>query len=584
MIRAALIFGVTWLGLVLGFPAWNARATEAGADRIPDIAIVQHARALARIVTPAGASKSTVDTALLLEDYILRSTGVRLEVRDEPAADNKLVEIHCGATAYARGLNLEMGTMDPDGFVISVPDGRHIVLLGAGETGQTYAVYAFLERYVGIRWLFPGAIGEHVPILDALVMTVEEVREKPLFVQRQFIGLGGPENDLWAGRNRMRGRVDLHHNLWRLFTPENYSAAHPEYFPVQNGRRFVPKPAPGKTTEQDIRAQVSWQPCFTAPGSVEETVKSIDAYFVKYPWAASYSLGINDSGGFCECSECMTKDSGRTNALGLRDASPSYYSWCNAVVRGVNRRFPDKKFGLLAYSGVYSPAPGVRLDEHIVPFITYDRMKWVDPVIERKGHALTEEWEKSASVLGWYDYTYGGQFYAAPRLYLHKMVEYLRYGFEHNVRHYYAETYPSLDWHEGPKLYVLLKLLWNPYQDVDALLADWYRAAVGPAAAPYLAEYFSIWEEFWTKRVPDTAWFRQNGDRQYLDFGKSTYLEALRSEDVTKCETLLSKTVEVSSGKAERARAKYFYDGFMARKAQFQQGMSSQTTRENRSP
>jgi alpha-glucuronidase len=39
-------------------------------------------------------------------------------------------------------------------------------------------------------------------------------------------------------------------------------------------------------------------------------------------------------------------------------------------------------------------------------------------------------------------------------------------------------------WGEGPKPWIYNKLQWNPNQNVDALLDDWYRAAVGEQDAP----------------------------------------------------------------------------------------------------
>lgn len=574
--RSAKAVVVVGLALVVASLVWVQRVSAVEAGAISYIPVVQKGKALAQIVIPADATKPTQDAAALLANYIERSTTVRLDVVKEPAPANALIAIHCGATDYAKGLNLGVEKLDIDGFVIAFPDERHIVLLGASDSGQDYAAYEFLERYVGVRWLFPGKVGEYVPLRESLAVPAQEIREEPWFQHRLLSGLGlkeKPENkgeqSLWARRNRMRGRIEFHHNLWRLFPPERYGKTHPEFFPILKGRRFIPQPALGKTTEQDERAQISWQLCFTAKGIIGEAVKNICAYFEKNPQATSYSLGVNDGFGYCECPECSAKNGGRTNALDLPDASVSYFAWCNAVARGVNKQYPGKVFGLLAYSSVYSPPPGLRLDEHIVPFITYDRMKWVDPEIEHKGQNITEEWEKSASVLGWYDYIYGGQLYTAPRVYFHKMAEYLRYGQGHKVRNYYAEAYPSADWHEGPKLYVLLKLLWDPGRDVDDLLKEWYEAAVGPEAAPYLAKYFALWEEFWTKRVPNTQWFRENGDQQYLSFSSSLYLEALTIEDVVTSEALLKKAAQTAGDELQRARAKFFFDGFLARRSEY---------------
>ncbi len=534
--------------------------------------LVQAGKALAQVVLPTAASPALREAAAALTDGVRRSTGAALEVRTEGDPPDGLIQIHCGATAYVQRLGLRLDELDTDGFVIACPEARHLVLAGGSDLGVEYAVREFLERYVGVRWLFPGPLGEHVPPHADLALPTATVREQPAFKQRLFSGLGKAESPecrgeqaAWARRNRMHERVQFHHNLWRLFLPETYTVTHPEFFPVLAGTRFLPAPATGKSSAEDEQAQVSWQPCFTAPGSAPEAVRIICEHLAKTPGATSYSLGINDSSRTCTCPTCVARDGDRCNEIGARDISASYYAWCNAVAGGVRAQYPDAWLGLLAYNGAYSPPRDLRLDDRLVPFITYDRMKWADPELERLGHQLTEQWSGSAATLGWYDYLYGGQFYLAPRVYMHHMASYLRYGYAHGVRHYYAEAYPAADWHEGPKLYVALRLLWNPDQDVDALLQDWYRAAVGPAAAPHLARYFAFWEDFWTRRVPGTAWFKGNGNRQYLDFSSSTYLEALSRADLAACAEALQQAVAAAPAGPQQERARFFQDGFTRR-------------------
>lgn len=561
---------------VLAALAWTAPCRAAEADVRAAVTVVQDGKPLARVVLPAGAPTALQDAAALLVDGVRKRTGVTLQtVTDPAAAVTGLADIHCGLTATAARLDLGLTGMDADGFVIAFPDPHSIVLAGATDTGTEYAVDEFLERYAGVRWLLPGPAGEHVPTAPHLIVPAGTVRSQPAFQHRLFSGLGKAESaehrgeqSLWARRNRMHDRVQFHHNLWRLFLPETLTAVHPELYPVLDGKRFLPAPAAGKTTAQDVQAQVSWQPCFTAPGSAAEAVRIISEYFSRNPAATSYSLGINDTNRYCTCPACEATDGGRLNSIGVRDVSASYYAWCNAIAAGLKTQYPDRWLGLLAYNGAYSPPVGQRLDDRLVPFITYDRMKWADPELERLGHEHTERWAGAAGVLGWYDYIYGGQFYLMPRVYMHHMAGYLRYGHAHGVRHYYAEAYPSGDWHEGPKLYVALKLLWNPDQDVDALLQDWYNCAVGPEAAPALARYFGFWEGFWTRRVLSTEWFRRNGNRQYLDFGSTGYADALSREDLATCSQALEETVSRAPAGPYRQRAQLFLDGWRQRQAE----------------
>lgn len=543
--------------------------TGHGEEVAAPIVLAQQGRPMARIIVPSDASTTVRAAAVLLSDCVFRSTKARLTVETEPGTDARPISIHCGPTTYVKGLSLALDRMDADGFVIAFPDARSIVIAGPTQYGTEFGVYEFLERYVGVRWLFPGDLGEFLPARDDLAIPMAAVRQEPAYHSRL---LGAPgwwqgfwshkenEKSLWARRNRMQTRMRFHHNLLRLFPPESYAQTHPEFSPILKGSRYLPK---NNKVE-------GWQPCFTEPGTVSEAIKNICAYFKAHPDATSYSLGLNDgagksSSGHCECKRCLEAvGDAPINFVGRKNRSDLYYAWCNRVIAGVLEQHPHKHFGCLAYSEGAEPPKRNKVHPHLAPYMTYDRMKWYDAEIEKEGRELTRRWAAAASVLGWYDYIHGKQ-YVLPRIYFHKMAEYLRFGYEHKVRHYYAEAYPADDWHEGPKLYLTLKLLWNPNLDVDATLQEWYVNAVGAEAAPHLAQYFSLWEDFWARRATRTGWFGGSGSNQWLQFKSTGYLEALREEDLAQCERLLSETARLASGEPQQARAKFFLDSFRKR-------------------
>jgi hypothetical protein len=199
------------------------------------------------------------------------------------------------------------------------------------------------------------------------------------------------------------------------------------------------------------------------------------------------------------------------------------------------------------------------MDTHslIVPFMTYDRMKWIDPTIEKQGKELTELWTKQSTRIGWYDYIYGTP-YLVPRVYFHKMAEYYRYAHQQGVHAMYAEAYPN--WGEGPKLYVALKLQWDPHLDVDVLLKEWYEAAVGKKAADDLAAYYQLWEDFWTHRVKISEWFKRGG--QYLHFTEPGYLELVTYEDIEKSRHLLEAVVKKTETPEQKKRAELILRAF----------------------
>lgn len=517
----------------------------------PHIRIVDNRQPLCVIVISDNASDQVQSVANLLSRYIELSSKASIPVlrSSELAPRGSRIKIWLGPGDYQDKLRFDMGGMDEDGFLIKSLNEENIVVIGPSDWGTEFGVYEFLERYVGVRWLLPGPDGEYVPEHTTLDVPIEEVREKPAFFSRQLAGLRGEEQTIWARRNRMHGRIKFHHNLFRLYPPEKYTKNHPEFFPMIKGKRYI----------HPIRRSHGWQPCFSAPGIIEEAIKNISNYFSQHPEEKSYSLGVNDARGHCECEKCRQRDSGRINFLGRRDFSDRYFEWANAVVKGVLKKYPDKWFGCLAYGEVAEPSSRVSVHPRIIPYMTYDRMKWIDQGIEKEGKRVTELWEKKASRLGWYDYIYGTP-YLLPRVYFHKMADYYRYGYKHGVRAMFAEAYPN--WGEGPKLYLVLKLQWNPDLDVDALLKDWYVCAVGRDAAPYLAAYYDLWESFWTQSIKESKWFRKNGRRQYLNFWTPGYLSLVKHDSISRSRQLLKQVLANARTRKQQRRAQLLLRAF----------------------
>jgi len=143
-------------------------------------------------------------------------------------------------------------------------------------------------------------------------------------------------------------------------------------------------------------------------------------------------------------------------------------------------------------------------------------------------------------------------------VYFHHQAGYVRWAREAGVRAWYSEAYPN--WGEGPKLYLLLRLLWDPARDVDAVLDEWYRRAVGPAAAPLLAKYYAHWEAFWTKRVPASDWWSDRG--QYLPFYRPEYLAAVDEAEIAESRRLLEAVVAKAQTADQQARARLLLRAF----------------------
>ena len=535
--REKIIIAVFWFTLL---SVAGIAAGETG------ISIIRDGLPLACIQLPEEASETLRGAYHELAAYTAKRTGADLPLCNKESGE-ELVRIHLGQTERVRNIRPILSEMADDGFVIQVLDAKTAVIAGPTDDGTIYGVYAFIERFVGVRWLFPGPLGEDIPKDKNLSVPMVTIREEPVFFSRQMSGFPNAVQKKWADRMRLKGHIAFHHNMNRIIPPETYVKTHPEFFPIINGKRFLP--ADNHTH--------GWQPCFSAKGIVAESIKTIGHYFEKNPNRKMFSLGINDFGGFCEQDLPVPKADARRNFTGYVDLSDIYFRWANAVADGVLKKYPDKRFGCLAYDTILEAPKTVPVHQNIIPYMTYDRMKWIHIPTQQVGHRVTKAWDVKTERLGWYDYIFGSV-YHVPRIYFHKVAEYLRFAAANGVSALYAAAYPN--WGEGPKLYVAAKLFWNPDTDVDATLKEWYIRAVGKAAAPYLSEYYGIWESFWTERILKTEWFTPRG--QFLHFWLPDYLELVTFEDIKKSRALLETVVEMTGTQIQKRRADLFLKAF----------------------
>lgn len=506
------------------------------------ILVKNHSPHAAIIIAP-DAGEPLKNAAQIMQHYIRESTGATLPVSNSTIEN--VVNIHIGMTSYVKEQQIEPGHLDEDGFLLKGIDNDNFMILGGSDWGTEFGVYDFLERFAGIRWLMATDVGIEIPVHDNLVIPKTEVKEEPVYLSRSLSMPGSWSQ--WGRFNRCRSRIAFGENLNHLFPPEKFGQTNPEFYPLINGKRYIPK------NNHDTR---TWQPNFSATGIADTAAKEIIHYFEKHPGVYTYSLGINDTQGkYDESPASRARRNGTKNYLGLENVSDDYFKWANEVAAKVHEVYPNALLGCLAYNNLADPPSGVNVDAHIVPLITYERMRWANPGLRKKGEVLTLAWSKVAPVLGWYDYAWGLN-YMTPRVWFHEMQRYLSWGAKNHVSHYYAELYPNIG--EGPKGWVLAKLLWNPDQDVDSLLDDWYIAAAGRKAASKLKAYYAIWEKFWTEDIYGSKWNIM--EDQYLPFTVGSYALSIPDAYLTQADSLMKEALQLAETPLQKARVRKLDD------------------------
>ena len=484
----------------------------------------------------------------ILEKYLYLSTG------DVPEIVEKGPRIV---------FKLEKGKMDIEGFRFSFPSKDVMVISGGGKYGLKYGAYEFCERFLGIRFLFQGKNGIDIPKVRNLVIPRKEFKDAPKFMTRFLFSNPHPTRKRYHDwyphlKSAFPYRVAIGHGLYKMFPPSKYAAKHPDFYPIIEGKRYIPR-AP--------KLGVHWQPCMTNPKVIAEAVKIICDAFAENPELRVWTLGQTDGNGYCECENCKKfyPANDVKHRLGTYDRSLLYIQFCNKIAEGVVKKYPDAKLSIFAYNHTSFAPEGVRLHPALIPVLTYDRANYVDPERKRLDKERQKGWEKIAKELCWYDYAYANNF-SLPRILTHHMADRLREGYKEGIRHFNGEYFP----HEpivcdGPFPYVTLKMLWNPFQDENKIIDDWCRAAVGEKAAPYLRNYYEDIEKFWVEKVRYTNWFKRC-NHTYWVMTWHNYLEALDPDFLERCEKNLIRCRDLAPAGVKRERAEYFLYGFRDRK------------------
>jgi len=500
--------------------------------------IVKDSIAEAAIIVDPSESRQVHDVAKVLQDYIKKSTGVELSILGK-ATESKN-SIHIGTNCSLLDCNLA-DSLDEEGFALATLNKSSFIILGKSDWGVEFGVYDFLERFLGVRWLMPGELWTEIPPMENLTLSEVKIVENPTYLSRRLAPINIDDSNAigyWGRHNRLRHRIEFNHNLYKLLPVEELAKNFPEIYPIINGKRYIPK----------SRNDQNWQPNFSANGVDTIVATRIFDIFNNNPSSTSVSLSINDSRNFDESDASKRRRKGTLNYLGDIDVSNDYFAWVKSVVNLIAKKYPAKKYGVLAYNNVAEP-PDFQLPDGVTPFITYERLKWIDSESWQHGVSNTKKWKNVANELGWYDYIYGFS-YLLPRVWFHHSRSYLMEGAKLNVKHYVSEFYPN--WGEGPKGWIFAKLLWNPYRNVDHLLDDWYVCAVGHDAAPKLKEYYSIWEKFWTNDIKNTNWWQEKGT--FLPFNNHSYLDFVPDSYVAKADSLLSEAFALADTPTRKER------------------------------
>ena len=480
---------------------------------LADITLVRDGKAQAVIIVPEGLSKhvqrpasqltsagmSVPLAAVELADYLQKVGGVRTAIATETQkgveAATRIYIGHCKANADL--------AVQPEEFVIRTKGSDLHICGGLICRGTLYGVYDFIERELGVRWLFPGEHGEVAPKQATITLPDINRRFQPRIAKRKVRDVAmsrkdtfapvlekwgvaldawkkarGPDvNAPWHRRMRLGQRVEINGGHAFAGWWEKYGQEHPEWFALQ----------PDGTRTQTLPRE---RLCKSNPALWDGIARVKIAEFKANPALLTASISPNDGGKnkFCMCEACRALDPAEAPKI-LNDSqlidpatklpfaeypslSDRIFTFFNEIAARVHREMPDRDLVAYAYS-VYRSVP-VKVKQLqpnlIIGYVGFN-------------HAEIEAWSKIAPKLFIRPNDLGPAVdLGMPRNHAAWLAQGVKFGVEHKAIGFDFDNGHGNWSAHGLDYYVLSKALWNPDLDVRATIADYCRAAYGPAA------------------------------------------------------------------------------------------------------
>lgn len=480
-------WNVILAGMILPGPA------EAAAPSSRDLVIAARGQVQAIIVVSPQAGKLEQKAADDLARYIGLICGSTPQVARTPQAvkaalADKRPVLVVGQQALT--LNPSLGDrlktvlkpsprLASDGIVL-LRQGRHVFLAGNNPRAHYFAVAEFLRGW-GCRWYLPTEFGECIPRrADLHVGELDRTTSSPFEVRTYWISWLGDRSgaDDFRLQNMMTDRSAM--------PPTGHALGK---FTRGLGKGTFHFPITAPNTAKHVAAQVEKQ--FAAGGR--------------------FSLGMEDGS--------YNSDDPRDQRLMKLQWDKYFMRWSvtdpmlelyNNVAGILQRKYPrsQARIGFLAYANMTIPPTRKMIAEkslycELAP-IDIDPIHGIDdrqsPPRREFGNMMFKWARIMQGRLCIYDYDQG-------MLVWRDIPNPSHQAFRQDVKHYRRAGILGVNTESRNaiattflNLHIRARLLWNPDEDVEALLAEFYPAFYGPAAEP-MAAYWSAIYEAWNKSI-----------------------------------------------------------------------------------
>jgi len=453
-----------------------------------DYRITQDGKPLAAIVIGADATLPEQNAAKELSSYLNHVTGASFPLYAPGAQPSGMRRILVGQSVESKRLlgDIDWEKLKFDGIAIKFV-GNDLVLAGDRPRGTVYAVYTFLEEYVGCKWWTPKA--SYVPRKrDLSVKIKDQVHVSPFLYRETFYGPVLRKNMDFAVKLKLNGHFEPvaedmggHYNLlgfvhtaYTLLPPAVYFKDHPEWYSLIDGKRT------------GVEAQL----CLSNEEMKKELIKQAMKLVDENPEAGMISISQNDGYNPCQCDKCqaIVKEEGSESGPIIR--------FVNSVAEELEKKHPGILVETLAYVYGRKAPKLVKPRSNVIVrlcSIECDFARPLDSKINASFYKDLTDWAKISKRLFVWDYVvnFGDLLVGHPNW--NVIAPNIRMFAKNSVVGLFeqGDGYNTDAVFGNMKIWVISHLMWNPDLDQRRLMKEFANGYYGPAA-PYLLKYLDL--------------------------------------------------------------------------------------------
>lgn len=446
----------------------------------------------AEIQIPAKPTGAESSAAKELQEYLKKITKQKIAIVNERSPKSTPV-FYVGKTECAKKARIDFLKMHTEQWVIkSVSNG--ILLTGGDPRGIMYAVYRYLEDSCGVRWW--NIKETHIPSKKLADLPVKGLDRsgKPLFVNREFYHPYAHDDGAFLNRSQFSPALSAKsttqhgfnqsffgppngcHTFSLYFPPAEYFKKHPEWYALVDGKR-VPN-----------------QPCLSNKDVRRETLKKLRAYIAQgkeearangYLPPMIYDLSQNDDGAWCECEKCTAINDREESTAGI------LIDYINEIANAIAKEHPEILISTFSYLQTEKAPKHIKAAKNVLVVFCDVGSDMSKPLTHKDNKKLLEKivaWTKTASHVRIWDYltTYkDSQGFPFPSEYTYASD--LQTFHKLGIHSLFLEfEFPVLGDARDYKVWLLSKLLQDPYADFNALSKTFAHGYYGPAGDLFL--------------------------------------------------------------------------------------------------